>query len=110
MEEAPHPPSSSRPAVTYTAGAATISWPQLLAPFDLMARAATLSSHPLTTLRRLARLDWYAYSHLALSLSSLPLRPFLAGRRCRPGPRARTPRLPPAGSLSAHSLTEKEKR
>ena len=63
----------------------------LLAPFDLSRLRATLSSHPLTP-RRLARLlalplapatsllllDWYASSHPALSLSSLPLRPILA--------------------------------
>ncbi|AQK97304.1 Pentatricopeptide repeat-containing protein mitochondrial [Zea mays] len=63
----------------------------LLAPFDLSRLRATLSSHPLTP-RLLARLlalslapatsllllDWYALSHPALSLSSLPLRPILA--------------------------------
>ncbi|OEL13162.1 Pentatricopeptide repeat-containing protein [Dichanthelium oligosanthes] len=84
MGEPPRPP----PALT---SPAATSWPELLAPFDLSRLRATLSSHPLTP-RRLARLlalplspatsllllDWYASSHPALSLSSLPLRPILA--------------------------------
>lgn len=88
MDEPPCPPPPPRPALN---SAAATSWPELLAPFDLSRLRATLSSHPLTS-RRLARLlalslalatsllllDWYASSHPALLLSSLPLRPILA--------------------------------
>ncbi|CAD6226487.1 unnamed protein product [Miscanthus lutarioriparius] len=90
MDEPPRPPPPPPPRPALNSAAAT-SWPELLAPFDLSRLRATLSSHPLTP-RRLARLlalplspatsllllDWYASSHPALSLSSLPLRPILA--------------------------------